>query len=119
MKNFQVWEDNAGGLYLVTFDNLDRVDYLHAGFEYRQGELLECLAALSRGDDPKYDWEGNEEDAQNIYNCIEADSRGFGMVADNKGLYPFRMGSARLEFQLSEEDLQENMITWEDYELER
>ena len=68
MKNYQVIEDNGGGLTLVVFDDNNKVEYLHNGYEYNHGQLKQDLNALESGDDPLTDWEGNTENPQEVYN---------------------------------------------------
>ena len=47
MRNYEVIEDNGGGLTLVVFNKNGKVDYLHSGYEYgKHGRLICDLEAL-------------------------------------------------------------------------
>lgn len=107
MKKFQVIEDNGGGLTLVVFNEDGNIEYLHSGYEYgTPGRLLEDLESLKNGDDPKTEWEGNEENPQYMYDNITSFEHGWKIVADNYGIYPDRMGNAAyMEFGIGNQDL--------------
>ena len=95
MKNFQVIEDNGGGLTLSVFNEDGSIEYLHSGYEYgAPGRLLEDLKNLKNGDNPKTDWEGNEENPQCAYDNMASFKHGWEIVADNEGIYPGKMGNA-------------------------
>lgn len=99
MKKFQVIEDNGGGLTLAVFNESDKVDYLHNGYEYIKGQLLQDIQALKNGDDPAIDWEGNSENPQKAYDEMTSYQYGWEVIADNDGIYPDKMGvAAKLEF---------------------
>jgi hypothetical protein len=93
---YQVIEDNGGGLTLVIFDAQDKVVYLHSGYEYnsKPGQLQADIEALKHGDNPVTDWDGNEEDPQAMYDNITSYEYGWKVVADDKGIYPDKMGAA-------------------------
>ena len=102
MKNYKVIEDIAGGLILVVFaENGNAVEYVHGGYEYNPGQLIEDLLKLRNGDDPVKDWEGNEmddcyEDTEDFENWFPYYEEGIGwnVVADQDHIYPMVMGAA-------------------------
>lgn len=100
MKRFCVIEENGGGLYLVIFRGQEEteVEYLHSGYEFCPGQLMEDLWALFCGDDPAKDWDGNEiESGIVMFHDIFLPAYwnyGWKIVADNDGAYPERMGAA-------------------------
>lgn len=100
MRKYEVLEDNAGGLTLAVFDNYGKVNYLHGGYEYlERGSLLKDLEELKNGADPANDWEGNEENPQEIYDNMVSFEHCVEIVADNNEIYPDKMGiAASLEF---------------------
>lgn len=101
MKKYEVIEDNGGGLTLVVFNENGEVEYLHTGYEYVIGKLSDDLKYLKDGDDPANDWDGNEENPQEIYDNITSFEYGWEIVADNDGIYPNKMGiAACLEFKI-------------------
>lgn len=98
IKSYEVYEDNGGGLYLVTYDDNGKIDYLHTGYEYNPGQLSrEDIPSLKDGADPHEDWEGNELDgSSDVAEWIKQDT----LVADNWGIYPASMGrTAKMEFE--------------------
>lgn len=101
MKNYEVYENNAGGLALVVYDGTnERPEYIHTGYEYNRGQLSEDIEALKAGDDPAMMWDGNE------ISDFSGDSSFSGdwgrLIADNDGIYPDWMGAAgRIEFNIS------------------
>jgi len=104
--NYKVFEDNGGGLYLFVFGDDNKVIYVHAGYEYSEGQLAEDITALKYGSDPK-DWDGNEEDPQACWDSLDDESYrngGWKIVADNDGIYPGVMGrAAQREFGIDAE----------------
>lgn len=105
MKKFEVIEDNGGGLTLVVFDAEGKVDYIHSGYEYVQGQLKNDLEALRNGDNPVEDWDGNcggseweyGTNPQALYDDITSCEYGWKIVADNEGVYHEKMGCAAHE----------------------
>lgn len=98
MFQYEVIEDNAGGLYLAVF-NKGNVIYMHTEYEFNPGQLSEDIKALKRGDNPIIDWEGNVENPQKLYEEITSNVNTYKIVRDNNGVYPNNMGAAaRLEF---------------------
>lgn len=62
MKQFYkiyVYEDNAGGLYLVVLDNEATPVFYRTGYERYEGFLCADIDALMHGDSPTA-WESNE-----------------------------------------------------------
>lgn len=103
MKRYEVIEDNGGGLTLVVFGTNGKVEYLHTGYEYNVGQLSEDLTALMNGDDPANEWEGNEENPQEMYDNITSYEYGWEVVADNDGIYQEKMGTvAHIEFKIED-----------------
>lgn len=91
-KQFEVIEDNGGGLYLVVFNDNGNVIYLHSGYEYTAGALKTDISALDT-EDPE-DWEGNEENPQQSYDDMTDYEYGWEVIADNNGCYYDKMGCA-------------------------
>lgn len=113
MKKYMVIENNGGGLALVVFaEDGETIEYIHTGYEYSQGQLSEDLENLKKGDDPAYDWEGNEldstegmENPEDLESWFPWDQKGIGweVVADNDGIYPEDMGAAaKGEFRIED-----------------
>lgn len=101
MKQFEVYENNAGGLSLVVYnEETEKLEYIHTGYEFNPGQLSEDIAALKDGDDPAMMWDGNEIDCFTNLEINEFASGEFGkLVADNDAIYPENMGSsACIEF---------------------
>jgi len=96
MLKYQVIEDNGGGPTLAVFEG-ENVTYLHTGYEYNVGQLTNDLDALKSGDNPAEDWEGNEENPQDLYDNIASYEFGWKIVADQNGIYPEDMGAAAKE----------------------
>lgn len=97
MKNYEVLEDNGGGIYLAVFTDEDKekVEYLHAGYEFGPSDRLsDDLEALRNGDDPAKDWDGNAENPQELYDQLTSYEYGWEVIADNDGVYPEKMGAA-------------------------
>lgn len=93
MKKFEVIEDNGGGLTLVVFGNNEEVEYIHTGYEYCSGSLIEDLNNLKDGANPVEEWDGNMENPQEVYESF-LNNEGWEVVADNDGIYPEKMGLA-------------------------
>ena len=93
--NYEVIEDNGGGLYLAVFDNKGACVYLHDGYEYVPGQLTADVKAIVNGANPSVDdWDGNAEDPQYAYDAITSYQYGWAIVADNTSIYPDHMGGA-------------------------
>lgn len=95
---YQYIEDNGGGLYLFVFDG----DTLAAGIgnlEYAGGgEGAEVQAEL-RADavEAVRTWEGRLDDPRTVYDAFCADWTSH-VVADERGVYPDRMGRAAMRY---------------------
>lgn len=101
MKKFEVYEDNAGGLFLVVYGEDEKPEYIHSGYEYSPGELSECIKAMKAGENPVTDWDGNEisEWPDFMIQDFDAFMFDYDMVANNDAIYPENMGAAAcLEF---------------------
>lgn len=117
MRKYEVIEDNGGGLHLAVYgENGEDIVYIHSGYEYSSGQLIEDLQNLKNGDEPEKEWDGNcggldceyGEDPQELYDNLTSYECGWEIVADNDGIYPEKMGSAAcLEFGFDED------LTWE------
>ena len=90
-RNYQVIEDNGGGLHLAVFEN-GNVVYLHSGYEYVQGQLLCDIIAL-QGEDDVSEWDGNTDNPQQEYDDL-MDGYGVEVIADTNGIYYDLMGAA-------------------------
>lgn len=111
-KNFAVIEDNGGGLTLIVYAENAKIDYLHTGYEYFPGQLMEDIQELENGADPAQEWDGNDlytvpniEESENLESWFPQDQKGTGwkIVADNDGIYPEDMGqAAHFEFERME-----------------
>lgn len=108
MKKYQVIEDNGGGLTLIVYGENGEIEYIHTGYEYYPGQLLNDLEALKDGDDPARDWDGNDlyttgmEHPEELESWFPWEQKGIGweVVADNDGVYPEEMGeAASIEFE--------------------
>lgn len=97
MKNFEVFENNGGGLALVVYGPHYTVDYIHTGYEYSPGQLSADLDALWEDADPSRDWEGNEIDEINGDQVCDLIEGTWGdLIADNWSIYRHNMGAAGL-----------------------
>ena len=114
MKKYMVIEDNGGGLALVVFaQDEETIEYIHFGYEYVPGELLEDLRQIKEGADPAEEWEGNDlysvdemENPERLESWFPLDEmvNGWDVVADNDGIYLKNMGaSASKEFRRNDE----------------
>ena len=103
-----VTEDNGGGLALFVFADpeRERCIYAHTDYEYVPGQLSADIDALLAGDYPPFDWDGNEDDPQDVWNEVAnwlekswRDGIGYTSivaVVDSDGLhiFPENMGVA-------------------------
>lgn len=108
---FQVFEDNAGGLYLFVFDGEEMV-YACMGFEHTPGNLRQCVEELqTQGLNAVQGWEGNrepwdgleatpEETHAQLCDWVHQGMGGARIIADQDGIYYDRMGaSGSIEFK--------------------
>lgn len=100
MKKFEVYENNAGGLALVVYDDSEKIEYIYTGYEFNPGQILQDIDCIKAGDDPAMMWDGNEIDYFSDSDINEFASGEWGkLVADNDAIYPENMGAAAcLEF---------------------
>lgn len=100
MKKFEVYENNAGGLALVVYDDCEKIEYIRTRYEFNLGQLLQDIECIKAGDDPSMMWCGNEIDYFSDSEINEFASGEWGkLVADNDALYSENMGAAAgLEF---------------------
>lgn len=104
---FEVYEDNAGGLFMVILDGECNPIRIFEGWQYCDGSLADALEQLK--DDPTaYEcWESDlmerladehetlglpEITINEMY--AELDGEAISLVADSDGIYPERMGTA-------------------------
>jgi len=116
MKNslaYIVIEDNAGGLHLFVFEDIngdgcEKIIYEHSGYEYVEGQLTDDLKELASGAHPS-NWEGCEDNPQKDYDDMISIRYGYKIVAacDYHGspkIYVADMGlSAQREFNINED----------------
>lgn len=100
MKKFEVYENNAGGLALVVYDDSEKVEYICTGYEFNPGQLSQDISCIKAGDDPAMMWGGNEIDYFSDFDINEFASGEWGkLVSDNDAIHPENMGAAAgLEF---------------------
>lgn len=100
MKKFEVYENNAGVLALVVYDDCEKIEYIHTGYEFNHGQLSQDVSCIKEGDDPAIMWDGNEIDYFSDSEINDFASGEWGkLVADNDAIYPENMGAAAcLEF---------------------
>ena len=100
MKKFEVYENNAGGLALVVYDDSEKVEYICTGYEFNPGQLSQDISCIKAGDDPAMMWDGNEIDYFSDFEIKEFASGEYGkLVAYNDAISPENMGAtACLEF---------------------
>lgn len=111
MKNYQVIEDNGGGLALVVYGENGKVEYMCNSYEFVPGQLTEGLQAIKDGADPAKEWDGNidPEDwgvdtLDEVYATFERTPCAWETIADNDGIYPDKMGRAgKLEFGIKDD----------------
>ena len=84
MKDFEVYENNGGGLALVVYDDSGKVEYICTGYEFNQGQLSQDISCIKAGDDPSMMWDGNKIDYFSDSEINEFASGEWGkLVADN------------------------------------
>ena len=91
--DYQVYENNAGGLALVVYDKGEPV-YLHTGYEHAPGQLTEDIEMLTSGSFPVSEWDGNEIEDTSVEEIMQGT-----LVKTLTETYWAAMGTAaRLEF---------------------
>jgi hypothetical protein len=96
---YQYIEDNGGGIFLFVFNEAGALVAGIGNLEYAgAGEGAEVQDAL-RADalEAVHTWEGRLEDPRPVYDAFCADSTS-EVVADERGVYPDRMGRAALRY---------------------
>lgn len=110
MLDYQVLEDNGGGLHLFVFEGEEQnVIFAHSDYEYHSNSLIEDIAELKKGGHPIHDgWDGcvnpdecGCEDLEEYYNSVRYYNglyeKGLPVVADEDGIYPERMEGNALD----------------------
>lgn len=103
MLNYQVLEDNGGGIHLFVFEGEEaKVIFAHSGYN----SLIEDIAELKKGGHPIHDgWDGNIDPEE--YECstldeyydliryyVDSYNITTPIVADQNGIYPEKMGAS-------------------------
>jgi hypothetical protein len=99
LKEFSVYEDTAGGIFLFVFGSAGDIEY---SFEYTgtpTGQLAQDLAELRRtGSTPDWDHELSLEDPERTLETLERWAKegngGARLIADQDGVYLDRAGVA-------------------------
>ena len=95
MKEFEVYENNGGGLILVVYNDYRQIEYVHSGYEFYPGNLTEDIENIKAGNDSVAQWSGNELDYLSIDQLNDLENGKFGdIIADETGIYPNVMGAA-------------------------
>ena len=106
LHNYEVIEDNGGGLHLVVFDGNGDVTFYASGYEHMPDNLRADIDALNNGTDVS-EWDTNGmtlEEMRDAYKSLVSFEHGWDVVADEDGVYPMRMGTAaRLAFGIEED----------------
>ena len=102
--NYQVLEDNGGGLHLAVFNDNECI-WFASSYEFIPDNLREDIAALRDGANPLQDgWEFYLPEGytpQRLYNEFTSQKHGWQIIADETNIYPHRMGAAgRMAFGL-------------------
>jgi len=87
-QNYQVIEDNAGGMYLFFFKG-DKVVLGLENIEFAQPGDLDNITLKEAKT-----WESRLDDPQAHYDDLTSHEFGWQVVADQDGVYPDRMGRA-------------------------
>lgn len=100
MINYEVYEDNAGGLYLCILDATGRCKHIIEGWEYDPAGILnDALAELRKNPTTYTEWDGDLVKRLN-YDGVDADAKslydkGLGtLIADSTGYINPHMGCA-------------------------
>lgn len=88
-KQYQVIEDNGGGVYLFVFGEAGAVTQVIGNLEYAEPGSLDNLSL-----DEARTWEGLLDDPQAAYDDLAKFDFGWQVIADQDGVYPDRMGRA-------------------------
>lgn len=104
--NFEVIEDNAGGLHLFVFDCNWMPVIAFCNFEYYKGSLQEMLIELSEyeyAEDFAFHYKDDNGilNPTGLYNELRKDGSGNNVIIDSYGFYISEMGSAaKYEFDI-------------------
>lgn len=95
MKKFEVYNTNAGGIALFTFDENGNVDFFDCGYEYKEGSLLETLQSLKNGElyfDGDAFAEQYDITLEEMYKAYSSSDEVEApvLIADSKGIYPHK-----------------------------
>ena len=113
MKNFEIYNDNAGGIALFTFDENGTVDFFDHGYEYKEGSLLEALQSLKNGelyfDEDAFaeQYDITLEEMYEEYSSGEVNAP--VLIADAKGIYPHRSEYMLEELGINVDDFWDNI----------
>lgn len=89
MSNYQVIEDNAGGMFLFFFNADGSVALGVENIEHAQpGDLDNVTLTEAKT------WDSHLDDPQAHYDDLTSHQIGWEIVADQSGVYPDRMGRA-------------------------
>lgn len=89
MGNYQVIEDNGGGMYLFFFDGDDKVVLGLENIEFAAPGDLDNITL-----DEAQTWDSQLDNPQAAYDDITRYEFGWKVVADQNGVYPDGMGRA-------------------------
>jgi len=119
---YEVHENNGGGLPLYVWNEYGKLIYYHSGYEYDYDhiQLLEDLDCLNTKSLPINEWDGNElreltiEEVSCIINEADNPHPSTKIIADNQGYYPNIMGNAGMKaFNIDEYDKENyDIIKW-------
>ena len=94
ITDFQIIEDNGGGLHAFLFDANDNIVRGVTNLEYlSHDDFMINYNALKSGDDAS-DWDGLIENPAVNYEAITSHEYGYKIVASKSKIYPNRMGAA-------------------------
>lgn len=96
LHNYEVIEDDNGGLYLFVFNDDGSVKYFADGYENNHEKLMDDIESLRDGDDTSvwYNKGMTQEQMQEVYDGFLKRDNGWDVVADQDGIYPEMMGAA-------------------------
>jgi hypothetical protein len=99
MTNYQVIEDNGGGMYLFFFNKRGRVILGLENIEHVEPGDLRGISLKEAKT-----WDSKLAKPQKHYDSIASFEFGCQIVADQDGVYPDRMGrAAQIAFEIAED----------------
>ena len=113
MKKFEVYNDNAGGIALFTFDENGNVDFFNNGYEFKKGSLLADLQSLKNGklyfDEKAFDelYDVTLQEMYDDYSNAEVESP--VLIANSKGIYPHKSEYILEELGIDIDDFWDNI----------